>query len=64
MEVGGGRNPQWERQGLALGDTLCLEDEGSGHRLRVQTVPLFNEMQTGSLVQTIQRQWDTVWTRT
>lgn len=58
------RNPGLERRILALGEQFSQEDEDSGRRLRVQTVPLFRDDMAGFLARTIARDLDTVWTKT
>lgn len=64
VEVDSDRNPGLERRILALGEQLSEQDEASGHRLRVQTVPFFRGDMAGFLARTIARDLDTVWTRT
>lgn len=58
------RDPALERRIQALGEHLSVDDEDSGHRLRVQTVPFFRGDAAGFLARTIARDLDTVWTRT
>jgi predicted nucleotidyltransferase len=64
VEVDCARDPALARRIQALGERVSVQYEDSGHRLRVQTVPMFRGDAAGFLGRTIERELDTVWTRT
>lgn len=64
IELRVARSPERERQIVALGEALSLEDEDLGWRLRVQTVPIFADEKNSGFFRSIARDLETVWTRT